>query len=87
MAVIVNEPQTPEEFAAMLRAMDESALTAQQLCQRGALHAIETLIAQGCTPAMAEEMRQSLAGCLMQIHEVANERGIQLVSYQDDTVR
>lgn len=62
--------------------MDRGELMAQQLVQRGAEHALQHLITLGVTPTNAADMLASVRSGLMVIHEVASERHIDLVGYQ-----
>lgn len=58
MATIENA--NPGSFAEQLRNMDKSQVLAQELVQQGAIHAISTLLAHGCTKATARAMQDSL---------------------------
>ncbi len=85
MAEILNLAEIPggvEAARKELDQMDRATLMAQQLCQRGAINAVEFLISRGAGMEVAQQMKESLAAWLMTIHEVANARGIELISYQ-----
>lgn len=87
MAVIENAAASPGALAkwrAAMRTMDRAELLAQQLVQRGAEHALADLQRIGPTPENCAAMLASLREGLMEIHAVANERGIPLVSYSDE---
>lgn len=84
MAVIENAATSPEVLAswkASMRTMKREELIAQQLVQRGAEHALSSLREAGVTAENCTAMLTSLREGLIAIHEVANERGIQLVDY------
>lgn len=84
MAAIENAATSPEALAswkASMRTMTREEMIAQQLVQRGAEHALASLQAHGVTAANCAGMLTSLREGLIAIHEVANERGIQLMSY------
>lgn len=82
MAEIINMGSDPVGLRKSLEEMDRACLIAQQLVQRGAIHAIDALIAAGVTAENAVAMKESLANYLMVIHEVANRKGIILIDYQ-----
>lgn len=81
MAIIERARKTKEEQLAIFRDMDKGSLVGQQLVQRGAIDAIEALIEMGVTGENAQAMLDGLREGLMNLHEVANGRGVQLVSY------
>lgn len=85
MAIIENAA-TPEAYAAWLAAMEKmtpSELCAQQLVQRGAEHALQTLIETKSdnTLAVATAMLDSIRNGLLAVHEVAHRRHIPLPDY------
>ena len=85
MAVIENAATSPEAVAAWkasMQTMDRAELMAQQLVQRGAEHALASLQEIGVTPSNCAHMITSLREGLFAIHEVASERGIELVDYK-----
>lgn len=89
MAVIENAATSPEaiaEWKAAMQTMDRGELMAQQLVQRGAEHALATLLEIGVTTSNCASMLNSLREGLFAIHEVAQARGIELVSYIDQDV-
>lgn len=82
MADIENETSR-DQFLAGIRAMDDSELMAQELVQQGAIHAISTLLANGCTEELAGQMLASLRENAASIrHEVAR-RGAHVLFQQD----
>lgn len=83
MAVIENasSPEAVAAWEASLRVLTEGELMGQQLCQRGAEHALAELQKIGVTPENCQAMLDSLRHGLIVIHEVAHGRGIELVSY------
>lgn len=74
------------EWDEKLRKLDRGSLIGQQMCQRGAIDALEFLVEFGATPKAAQQMLDSLRDGLMRIHQVAIERGIVLVGYEDPDV-
>lgn len=87
MAVIENAAASPKalaEWRASMRGMDRAELIAQQLVQRGAEHALTELQRLGPSPASCVAMLTSIREGLIEIHAVATERGIHLISYSDD---
>ncbi len=86
MAVIENAGTSPkkiEQWKRSLQAMNAAELTAQQLVQRSAEHALLHLQSVGATEANCAAMIRSIQDGLFAIHEVAAARGIQLPGYQD----
>lgn len=70
-----------EQCKAMYRDKARDDLVLQQVGLRASIHAFEFLIAnlhQGATPEM---MLASLQGQLFVLHEIAHERGLQLMGY------
>ena len=55
---------------------------AQQLVQRGAEHALQTLLEIGATAENCQAMLDSTRHGLITIHEVAHAKGIQLIDYE-----
>ncbi len=86
MAVIENAgaPDAVVRWEAAMRQMTAAELLAQQVCQRGAEHALAELQKLGATPENCQAMLDSLRHALISIHEIANERGIRLLSYIDE---
>lgn len=82
MAVIERASYNKVERIALFRSMDKGALIGQQMVQRGAIDALEYLLEAGITEEGARAMLDSLREGLMDLHEVANGRGVELVSYQ-----
>lgn len=85
MAIIENAATSPEAIAAWkasMQTMTRAELMAQQLVQRGAEHALAALQGFGVTAENCASMLTSTREGLFAIHEVANARGIELVSYQ-----
>ena len=86
MAIIEN-PSSPEAVAAWFekfKTMSPAELTAQQVCQRGAEHALMELQKLGVTPENCQAMLDSLRHALITIHDAATARGIALLSYSYD---
>lgn len=84
MAVLENAATSPETLAAWkasMHTMTPGELMAQQLVQRGAEHALAALQNFGVTAENCASMLTSTRDGLFAIHEVANARGIQLMSY------
>lgn len=84
MAVIENV-MSRDAAIAYLKHVDRGGLIGTQLVQRGALHAVEFLLQKGCSAEIAEVMKVQLVDQLMVIHGIARERGIELVSYMDES--
>ncbi len=63
------------DYSAYLSDMDESVLVAQQITQKGAIHAIEFLIQHGCTREIADDMLSSLRANMAAISAVAQSKG------------
>jgi hypothetical protein len=72
MAHIENETRP---LRAVLEPMDEPELLAQQIVQQGATHALETLVAHGCTEQAAQDMLASLRSNMLVIEAVAQDKG------------
>lgn len=84
MAVIENAAVSPEvlaEWREAMRAMDRAELTAQQLVQRGAEHALAELQRIGVTRENCIAMLAGIREALIEVHTVAAERGIVLPDY------
>lgn len=77
----IDHLESVEDLRAFCEGLDASHLVAQQLVQRGALDALENLLAHGVTEQTVHEMKDSLVAGLMTIQEVALERGITLIDY------
>ena len=86
MAVIenANSPEAVALWFAKFKTMDRNELLAQQICQRGAEHALEELQKLGVTPENCQAMLDSLRHALITLHEAATARGIDLLSYSHD---
>jgi hypothetical protein len=85
MAHIENETG---DLRATLDVMDESELMAQQIVQQGATHALETLVAHGCTEQTAQDMLASLRSNMLVIEAVARDKGFtRLFAETDDAPR
>ena len=63
------------DLRATLEPMDEPELMAQQIVQRGAMHALETLVEIGCTEQNAQDMLASLRSNMLVIEAVARDKG------------
>jgi hypothetical protein len=86
MAEISNiGPSTEEQFAERLRGLDDGHLTAQDLAQQGAIHAISFLLQSGCNEDTAAEMLASLRRNARLIREEARRRGKDDLFSQDQT--
>ena len=68
-----------------LRAMDGSELLAQQICQYGAIHALEHLLAKGASRENAESMLADLQYSIGVIEEAAEEKGVAL-NFEEEPV-
>lgn len=86
MAVIENasSPEAVMEWTGTLKSMSASEMMAQQICQRGAEHALMELQKAGATPERCQAMLDSVRHGLITIHEAATARGIDLLSYSVD---
>lgn len=60
-----------------LAPMEEPELVAQKIVQRGAIHALETLLLHGCTPQLASDMLASCRSNLLVIQAVGREKGFE----------
>ena len=69
---------------ATLEPMGEAELAAQQITQQGAIHALETLLAHGCTVQTANDMLASLRSNMLVIEAVAREKGFAALFADDD---
>lgn len=78
---IIERMRDMAAYGAELEACEPGALLAQQICQRGAIDAIEALQELGATPANAAALLTSLRSALHTLHEVAHRRGVELWSY------
>jgi hypothetical protein len=83
MAIIenANTPEAVAAWTASLQGMNRTELMCQQICQRGAEHALAELQKLGVTPDNCQAMLDSLRHALITIHEVAHARGLELLSY------
>ena len=81
MAVIENLKSVAERRQ-LFESMDVHALVAQQLVQRRAEHALQFVLENGATREVLEATLQQTRAGLMELNEVANARGVQLVGYQ-----
>lgn len=83
MAVIENlsSPEAVAEWQAKFAGMSSSELMAQQICQRGAEHALVELQKIGVTPENLQAMLDSLRHGLFTLEEAAQARGVILMSY------
>lgn len=88
MAHIEDISGTGESLRAALHGMEEPELLAQQIIQQGAMHALETLLAHGCTEQVAQDMLASLRSNMLVIEAVAKENGFtRLFAETDDVPR
>lgn len=83
MATIENT--TPKDFAAALRAMEDSQLLAQSFVQQGAIHAVSFLVAHGCNEENAAEMLASLRENAGRVRAEAARRGKPELFSEDQT--
>lgn len=74
MATIENDMR-PNDFAVMLRGLDDGQLIGQELVQQGAVHAVSFLLAHGCTKDVANDMLESLRGNAAAIRAEIDLRG------------
>jgi hypothetical protein len=65
------------ELRALLQDMQEPELVGQQICQKGAINALEFLLQNGCTPAMVVKMLASLRECMLIVEETARSKGFE----------
>lgn len=63
------------DLAALLKGLDEPSLMAQQIVQRGAMHALQALLERGCTEDLARAMLASLAANMQVIEAIARSKG------------
>lgn len=70
-------------FVKLLRSMPDSQLLAQDAVQQGAVHALSTLLANGCTEDRATHMLASLRSMAALIREEAARRGRPSLFEQD----
>lgn len=83
MAVIENlsSDQAVADWQAKFASMSAAELLAQQVCQRGAEHALVELQKIGVTPENLQAMLDSLRHGLITLEEAAHARGVILMSY------
>jgi hypothetical protein len=72
MAHIENETG---DLRTNLMAMEEPELLAQQIVQKGAEHALTTLLGHGCTEQAVQDMLAGLRSNMLVIEAVAREKG------------
>jgi hypothetical protein len=82
MATLENVA-SPEAFLALIRAMDQQQLMAQQLVQKGAIDALEFLLHWEAGNAVAASMLADLYRGMTAIHEVVQERAFELVQFEE----
>lgn len=79
------ESSTHQDFAGQIREMPEEVLIAQHLVQQGAIHALSTLLSQGCEQNTAEQMLQSLRTNAQALRDESVRRGTPELFSQDQT--
>lgn len=84
MAIVENasRPEAVAAWKARLHTMSREGMLAQQICQRGAVHALEHLIVAGPTMENARAMLASLHDGLAAIEEAGRMRGMGLMDYE-----
>ena len=69
------------ELIAHLRTLDDGNLIAQEMCQKGAMHAVRFILEnQGDARELAEQMRDSLRWHGMIISEEMARRGLSVIA-------
>lgn len=83
MAVVENltSPEAVAEWQARYASMSPTEMMLQQVCQRGAEHALAELQKVGVTPANLQLMLDSTRHALFTLEEAAHKRGILLLDY------
>ena len=73
--------QGEDAFRDFLRGLDDGCLLGQELCQKGAMHAIRFLLDQraGKIYSTAKAMEADLARCAMMISEECASRGLPII--------
>ena len=71
-----------EKLRTLIMAQSRAELIAQQMTTRGAIDALQCLIAYGGGLDVAAQMLANVRESLCIVHEVANARGIELVGYR-----
>jgi hypothetical protein len=79
MAHIENAKMSITEFRTQLANMPKSEILAQQLVQKGAIHALEHLLREGCTEALCRKMLASAKQLGACIDDENRKRGLPLV--------
>ena len=74
-AVAIEDVACSESLRAALMTMDEPEMMAQQIVQRGAMHALTTLQSHGCSAQAVQDMLASLRSNMQVIEAVAREKG------------
>ena len=81
----INNLSGPGELFELLQGMEEGELVGQQICQKGAIGALEFLLQHGCTPELAGEMLASLRANMLMVEEVARSKGFDRVFDDSNT--
>ena len=84
MAEIESMP-AGTDFPALINALADDALVAQQIVQQGAIHAISSLISMGCTEENAISMLADLRKQMGHIRTESIRRGITQLFDTDQT--
>jgi hypothetical protein len=79
MARIENIPDWEESRAEVLK-LDAPGLVAQHLIQRGAVHALQTVLLLGATPTIVQSMLDDVKTMQDFVAATAAMRGVRLVS-------
>jgi hypothetical protein len=74
-----------DAFVAQVRGLDDAHLLAQEISQQGAVHAISTLLAAGCTEDNAVAMLASLREAAGVIRDERKRRGSNPLFETDQT--
>lgn len=64
-----------------LKNMDDATLIGQELVQKGAIHALQFLKVEGCTPERLEQMLESTLELAQCVTEEAARRGLPVIEY------
>lgn len=85
MAHIEDIAGTGEDQRTTLMAMNQPELMAQQITQQGAMHALTTLLENGCSEQLAQDMLASLRSNMLVIEAVARDKGFTPLFANDDS--
>lgn len=78
----IENLKSVEAAATLYEGAPAHELMLQQVGIRSTQHALEFLLKYGVTEENVHAMYENMTGCLFALHEVAQRRGIELLSYR-----